>query len=86
MTAATTSAASTFALRTRFVDNQRSAEKFPAVQCRNGLFGFRVILDFRKTKPARLPRESIAEQSERIGLHASFRKQRLYFLFSSLER
>ena len=74
MTAAPASAATTFALRTRFVDDQRSAEKFLTVQCRDGLFGFRVILDFRKTKPAGLSGESIAEQSERIGLHASFRK------------
>jgi hypothetical protein len=79
-------APSTFALRTRFIHNQRSAEEFLSVQRRDGLFGFRVILDFRKAKPARLPGETIAKQSEGIGLHASFRKQRLHFLFSSLER
>jgi hypothetical protein len=73
-------------LRTRFIHNQRPAEKFLSVQCRDGLFGFRVILNFRKAKPPRLPGEAIAKQSERIGLHARFRKERLHFLFSSLER
>jgi hypothetical protein len=73
-------------LRARFIHDQGPAEKFFSVQSRNGLFGFRVILDFRKAKPARLAGETIAKQSERVGLHARFRKQRLDFLFSSLER
>jgi hypothetical protein len=70
----TASAASTFTLRTRFIDHQRPAAKFLAVQCRDGLFGFRVILDFRKAKTAGLSGKAIAKQSERIGLHASFRE------------
>jgi hypothetical protein len=61
-------------LRTRFIHNQRSAEKFLTIQCRDGLFGFGVILDFRETKTARLSGKAIAKQSERIGLHASFRE------------
>jgi hypothetical protein len=73
-------------LRSRFIHDQSPAEEFFSVQCRDGLFGFRVILDFRKAKPARLAGEAIAKQSKRIGLHASFGKQRLDFLFSSLER
>jgi hypothetical protein len=81
-----TTAASTFTLRTSFIHDQRPAEEFLAVQCRDGLFGFRVILDFRKAKPARLPGETIAKQSERIGLNARFRKKPLNFLFRSLER
>jgi len=79
-------AASTFALWTSFIHDQSPAKEFLAVQCRDGLFGFRVILDFRKAKPARLPGETIAKQSERIGLNTRFRKQRLHFLFRSLER
>jgi hypothetical protein len=59
--APTARAASTFALRTRFIHNQRPAEKFLSVQCRDGLFGFRVILNFRKAKPPRLPGEAIAK-------------------------
>jgi hypothetical protein len=81
-----TAAATTFALRTSFIHDQRPAEEFLAVQCRDGLFSFRVILDFRKAKPARLAGETIAEQSERIGLNARFRKKSLNFLFRSLER
>jgi hypothetical protein len=84
--APTTRTASAFALRTRFIHNQSPTEKFLSVQCRNGLFGFRVILDLRKAKPARLAGEAIAKKGERIGLHTSFGKQRLDFLFSSLER
>jgi len=61
-------------LRTRFIHNQRSAEKFFSIQCRDGLFGFRVILDFREAKPSRLSGEAVAKQSERIGLDARFRK------------
>jgi hypothetical protein len=84
--AASTACAATFTLRTGFVHDERAAEKFLAIQSRDGLFGFGVIFDFRETKTARLPGETIAKQSERIGLYASFRKQRSYFLFSSLER
>jgi hypothetical protein len=86
VTAPTASAASTFTLWTRFVHHQRPAEEFLSIQCRDGLFGFGVIFYFREAKPARLSGETITKQSERIGLHARFRKQRLHFLFSSLER
>jgi hypothetical protein len=82
----TRTTSSAFALRTRFVHNQGPTEKFLPVQCRNGLFCFRVILDLRKAKPARLAGEAIAKKGERIGLHTSFGKQRLDFLFSSLKR
>jgi hypothetical protein len=47
-------------LRARFIHNQGPAEEFFSVQCRDGLFGFRVILDFRKAKPAGLAGETIA--------------------------
>jgi hypothetical protein len=84
--AAPTATACTFALRTRLIHNQRAAEKFLSIQSRDGLIGFRIVLDLREAKPARLASEAIAKQRERIGLHASFRKQRRHFLFGSLER
>ncbi len=84
--APTATAASTFTLWTRFVHHQGPAEEFLSIQCRDGLFGFSVIFYFREAKPARLAGKAIAKQGERIGLHARFRKQRLHFLFSSLER
>jgi hypothetical protein len=84
--AAPTTTACTFALRTRLIHDQRAAEKFLSIQSRDGLIGFRVVLDLREAKPARLASEAIAKQRERIGLHASFRKQRRHFLFRSLER
>jgi hypothetical protein len=83
---AASTAASTFALRTRFVHDQRPAEEFPSVESRDDLFRFRVVLDLREAKSARLTGKAIAQQGERIGLHAGLRKQRSDFLFSSLER
>jgi hypothetical protein len=72
--AASAASAATFALRASFVDHQRPAEKFLSVQSRDGLFSLRVVLDLREAKAARLPGEAIAKQSQRIRLHARFRK------------
>jgi hypothetical protein len=72
--AASAPSAATFALRASFVDDQRPAEKFLSVQSRDGLFSLRVVLDLREAKAARLPGEAIAKQSQRIRLHARFRK------------
>lgn len=85
---ATTSAATpaAFALRTRFIYNQRAAEKVFSVERSDRLFGFGIVANFRKAESARLPRKAILEQGERIRLDSDFRKQRLHLLFGSLER
>ena len=68
-TAATTTACA-FTLRTRFVDDERAAEKFLPVQSCDHLFGFRIVPNFGESEAARLAREPIAKQRERIRLHA----------------
>ncbi len=73
-TASATTTASAFALWTRFVDDERAAEKFPPVESCNDLFGFSVVPNFGESETARLAREPIAEQRKRIRLHARFRK------------
>jgi hypothetical protein len=84
--AAPTASTATFALRAGLIHDQRPTQEFLTVESRDGFFGFRVILNLREAKPTRLTGEAIAKQSERIGLYASFRKQRLHFLFRSFER
>jgi hypothetical protein len=84
--AAPTATTATFALRAGLIHDQRPAEEFLTVESRDGFFGFRVVLNLREAKSTRLTGEAIAKQSERIGLYASFRKQRLHFLFRSFER
>jgi hypothetical protein len=76
VTATTTTApsAATFTLWASFVDHQCAAEKILAVESGDDLFGFGVVANFRETKTARLPRETVAKQGERIGLHADFRE------------
>lgn len=72
-TAAATTA-SAFALRARFVDDEGAAEKFPPVESCDDLFGFGVVPDFGKSETARLARETIAKQRERIRLYTRLRK------------
>jgi len=83
---ATASPAATFALRPGFIYNQSASEKILAVERRDGLFRFSIVADFGEAEPARLPRETIAQQRQRIGLDADFRKQRCHLLFRCLER
>jgi hypothetical protein len=85
MAPATTPAA-TLTLGTCFVDDERASKEVLTIQSRDRLFSLRIILDFSEAKPARLSRETIAQQGQRIGLHADFREQRLNLLFRSLER
>jgi len=74
--AATTTPAptATFTLRAGFVDHQSAAEEILAVESGDHLFGFGVVANFSETKTAWLSRETVAKQSERIGLHADFRE------------
>jgi hypothetical protein len=73
-------------LRTRFVHHQCTTEKLLAVQRSDGLFGLAVIAKFGETESARLTREAIAKQNQRIRLDAQFRKQPLHLLLRGLER
>jgi RNase P/RNase MRP subunit POP5 len=85
--AATTPAGATaFTLRTRFIHHQRAAQKILAVKRFDGFIRFGVVANLGETETARLSRETIAQQRERIRLHANFRKQRRYLLFRGLER
>jgi hypothetical protein len=85
--AATSAAgASAFTLRTRFVDDQRTAQKILAVERFDRFVCFGVIANFGETESTRLAGETIAQQRERIRLHTNFRKQRRYLLFRGLER
>jgi hypothetical protein len=85
--AATSSAgAAAFTLGTRFIDDERAAQKILAVERFDGFVCFAVVANFSETKTARLSCETIAQQRERIRLHANFRKKRRYLLFSGLER
>jgi hypothetical protein len=70
----TAPSATAFALRASFVDDECAAEKILAVQGGDGLLSFCIIPNFGETKAARLTRETIAEERERIGLHADFRE------------
>jgi hypothetical protein len=69
VTTARTSAPAAFALRTRFVYDERPAEKFLAVQRRDCFFGFGVVMNLGETKPARLAGETVAKQRQRVRLH-----------------
>jgi hypothetical protein len=62
VTTPTSTTTATFALRTRFVDNERSTEKVFPVQSRDRFFRFRVIADFSEAKSPRLARKTIAKQ------------------------
>jgi hypothetical protein len=66
--------ASAFTLRTCFVDDERAAQKFTPVERGDDFFGLRVVPNLGESETARLAREPIAKQSERIWLHARFRK------------
>src|SRR5271163_2383687 len=86
MTATATAASAAFALRAGFVDHEGAAHEFLAIQRADNFFRFGVIANLREAEAARLARETIAQQGERIRLHSYLRKQRLQFLFSGLKR
>jgi hypothetical protein len=73
-TTTTAASAATFTLRAGFVDHKSAAQEILAIESGDHLFGFGVVANFSETKTAWLPRETIAEQGERIGLHADFRE------------
>jgi hypothetical protein len=73
-TTTTAASATTFTLRASFVDDERAAEKILAIKRGDYFFCFRIVANFRETEAARLTRETIAKQRERIGLHADFRE------------
>jgi hypothetical protein len=73
-TAATATTTAAFTLRTRFVDDERAAEKFAPIESCDDLFGFSVIPNFGESETARLAREPVAKQRERIRLYARFGK------------
>jgi hypothetical protein len=74
MTTASTATTGAFALGTCFIHDECAAEKFPPVESCDDLFGFSVIPNFGESETARLAREPIAKQRERIRLNARFRK------------
>ncbi len=84
--ASTTASTAAFPLRSRFSHHQRTSQKILAVEPGDCLFRFGIVVNFREAEAPRLPRETIAEQSQRIRLHSDFRKQRLHLLLRSLER
>jgi hypothetical protein len=86
MPAASTTSAATFALRTSLIHHERAAHELASIQRRNCFFRFRVVANFCEAKTPRLTCETIPKQSERVGLHAGFCKQRRNFFFRCLER
>jgi len=86
MAATSAAGAAAFTLRTSFVHNQRAAQKILAVERFDGFVRFGVVANFGETETARLSRETIAQQRERIRLHTNLRKKRCYLLFRGLER
>jgi hypothetical protein len=86
MAATSSAGTAAFTLRTRFIHHQRAAQKILAVERFDGFVCFGVVADFGETEAARLSRETIAQQRERIRLHTNLRKQRRYLLFRGLER
>jgi hypothetical protein len=86
MPAASTTSAATFALRTSLIHHERAPHEFAPIERRNRLFRFRVVANFCEAKTPRLTCETIPKQSERVGLHAGFCKQRRNFFFRCLER
>jgi hypothetical protein len=86
MPASPTASAATFALRTSLIHHQRPSHELASIERRNRFFRFRVVADFCEAKAPRLTCETIPKQSERVGLHAGFCKQRRNFFFRCLER
>jgi hypothetical protein len=86
LAAAATPPPAAFPLGTCFIHHQRAAEKFLAVQRRDGFFRFRVVSNLGKTETARLTGKTVAQQRQGIRLNAHFRKQRSHLLFRGLER
>jgi len=72
-------------LGTGFIDDERAAHEFLAVERGDGFFGFTIVANLRKTETARLACKAVAKERQRIRLHTGFRKQRLNLLFCSLE-
>jgi hypothetical protein len=83
---ASATTASAFSLRTSFIHHQRAAKKVFAVEGCDRLLRCAVVMNFGETETARLSRETIAKQCERIRLYADFSKQRLHLLFCGFKR
>jgi hypothetical protein len=79
-------ASSTATHRTSLVHDQSAPHEIFSVKSFDGFFGVRVVREFGETKTARLPSETIAQQTQLIGLHSNLRKQRGHILFRSLKR
>jgi hypothetical protein len=58
----TTTGATTFALRTSFIYNQRASKEILAIESRDCFFSFRVVANLRETESAGLPGETVAQQ------------------------
>jgi hypothetical protein len=75
-TAATSAACATttaaFALWASFVHYDLAAFEIFSVECGYGFIGFPVVADFYESESARLPRETIADQGNRISLDSGF--------------
>jgi len=86
-TAGPSSASATaFAGGTRFVDDNITAHEILAVQRLYGAVGLFVAVDLDKSEPARLPRKTVAHQSDICRSDSRLRKQCIDLLFCSLER
>jgi len=73
-TAAATASSATFPLRAGFIDDKRAAHELLSVESSNDFLGFRIVTNLGEAETARLTRETISKQSERIRLHTNFRK------------
>lgn len=80
------SATSAFTLRAGFVHHQCATEKILAVERGDGFLRLGVVANLREAETAGLTRKPIAQQRQRIRLHADLREQRSNLLFCSLER
>jgi len=74
MTSAAATTASAFTLRARFVDHESAAHELPSVESCDHFFSFGIVPNLGESETARLTRETIAKQCERIRLHSCFRK------------
>jgi hypothetical protein len=63
-TTTTAASATTFTLRTGFIDHQSAAQEILAVESGDNFFSFGIVANFSETKTAWLPRETIAKQCE----------------------
>jgi hypothetical protein len=72
--ASATATAATFTLGTRFIDDDLAAFEISAVQGRDGLFRFAVIIDFDKSETTKLTGEAIADESDSTRGNTVFRE------------